>query len=356
MIAQEMRMLGMSRVAVDPLHNVVGYLDGDRPGPLLMLNAHTDHADVGSMPDPFSAALVDGSRWVEPGEAIYGRGACDMKGALAAMLHACGAVREAGCPFVGSVALAAVSREEAARGEGTLYVLEQDGVRPDVAVLGEATNLRVHLGHRGRLELLITTYGRTAHSSNPDQGINAVLQMHKLLTHLLADYRLPEHEFLGRCTWTVIDVSATPGRTSLIVPDRCELVIDRRILPGESFESVRAEIGAFVDRLRREDATFQASVELLKHGPPMYWPPDEPIVRVAHRARAAVLGDEGEPAAWVFGTDGNRLQLHGIPTVGIGPGSEQYAHTPEDHVLIDDLVTAAQIYAEIIASFGEACA
>ena len=347
LVEAEMRRAGFDEVRRDPIGNVLGFLHGRDPRLRLMFNGHIDHAETGSMPDPYSGDLVDGRRFGREGTALVGRAACDMKGAVAAMIYAAKAVRDAETALAQSVVVTAVVKEEAARGEGILYVLEEDGVRADMAVSGEATNLEVYVGHRGKLEFLVTTKGRTCHASNPGNGVNAIFLMQRFLESLQRDYELPSHEFLGDCTMTVIDIVARPGRLTPVVPDRCEIVLDRRYLPGESAESVEGEVRALLDRLAR-DGGFEGDVSLLKDFPVLFCDPGEKVVELARGARRKVMGDPGTPGAWRFGVDGTFIQKAGIPCVGFGPGSEEFAHTPEDHVFVDDLVTAARIYGQIM--------
>ncbi len=351
-VEAEMRRLGYDQVWQDELHNVVGVLKGSGTGSNLLFNGHIDHAGVGHMAEPFSAKEMDGAPFSHRGKVIYGRGASDMKAGVAAMVMAGGVIKKTGLPLSGDVIMTCVVREEMARGEGVKAVLEA-GVTADYAVNCEATGLDVYLGHRGKSEWKVTTMGRTTHAGNPTGGINAILMMNRFLNALEADYPMPQHEFLGDATWTVIDISASPGALTPIVPDRCTAIIDRRFLPEESQEQVRAGLERVIEDLASEDPTFQAEVELNKWFPAMYTEPDSPVVQAALEARRRVLGQAGELGSWYFGVDGTFLNQAGIPCVGLGPGNELLAHTPKDVVPVDHLGKACRIYAQIIA---EMCA
>jgi putative selenium metabolism hydrolase len=346
-LAEEMRDLGYDEVWTDSLHNVVGALRGSGEGPCLMFNGHIDHADVGSMSEPFSGREMDGDRFGIPGRVIYGRGASDMKSGVAAMVQAGGLVKKLGIPLKGDVLVTCVAREEMARGEGIKALLDS-GLRADFAVSGEATNLGVYLGHRGKAEFLLTTLGKTSHGGNPAGGINAILKMNRLLSRLEQSYPLPDHDFLGKATWTVLDINASPGALTPIVPDRCQAIIDRRFLPEETRESLLQGFREVMDQLAAEDPEFKGQVELIKWFPAMYTPPETPVVAAMLRAREKVLGPLERPGSWYFGVDGTFLNEAGIPCVGFGPADEYRAHTPHDVVPKGDLAPACQVYAQLI--------
>jgi len=141
-----------------------------------MLNGHLDHAEVGEMKDPYSARIMDGKNFGVSGQVIYGRGACDMKGGIAAMVYAAAAVKKAHLKLKGDIIVAANSLEEVSLAEGINYIFEEDGINVDMAINGEATNLNVYLGHRGMMEVKVTVNGRSCHASNPSRGINAIFK------------------------------------------------------------------------------------------------------------------------------------------------------------------------------------
>jgi putative selenium metabolism hydrolase len=347
--AAEMKAAGFERVRIDPLFNVTGVIKGKNPHCRLMLNGHLDHAEAGFMKDPYSGKIVER----QGRKVIWGRGACDMKGAVAAMIFAGKAVRDSGVKLRNSAILTAVSLEEAGRGEGIKRLLGKEKIRADMAISGEATNLQINLGHRGKLEFDVLAKGRTTHGSTPSLGINAIFQMKKFIEKLETAYPLPVDPFFGPCTVTAIDISASPGRLTPIVPDRCNLVVDRRYLPSESAESVKRELEGLIGQVRTEDPRFEAEVTLAKNFPPYYCRPEEEVVKVLQGARRKVIGEEGKFGAWRFGVDGSFIHRAGIPCAGFGPGNEDLAHTPEDYIPVDDLIWAAKVYAQALV---DACA
>ncbi len=345
-VADEMRALGYQDVRVDRLFNVVGVVRGGRPGPRLLFNGHIDHAGVGEMVDPFSADIRDGADYGHQGEVIYGRGASDMKAGVAAMVQAGGLLVREAAGLRGELVVTCVAREEMARGEGIKFLLD-GGLTADFAVSGEASGLSVYLGHRGKFEFRAVTHGRTTHAANPAGGVNAIYHMSAYIEALRAGFSPPEHPFLGRCSFAVLDISASPGALTPIVPDRCQAVIDRRFLPEETEESLLAEFDAVFRRLAKTEPGLKWELEPLKWFPAMYTDPEQPVVRAALAAREKVLGAAGEVGAWYFGVDGTFINQRGIPTVGFGPGNEWLAHTPGDVVPLAHLAPAALVYAEL---------
>jgi len=345
-IRSEMEALGFDEVYVDTLHNVVGRIRGSGAGPTLMFNGHTDHAALGNMSEPFSGKEIDGGPFGHDGPVIYGRGASDMKGAIAAMVHAGGMVKNSGITLSGDLLVTCVAREEIGRGEGMRHLLE-NGMRADFAVSGEATGLKVYIGHRGKFEAKVIVRGRTSHGGYPQGGINAIYKMNGFLAAMQEDYPLPDHSFLGKATVTPLDISASPGALTPIVPDRCEAVIDRRFLPEENEAQLLAGFRSIFKQIREEDPDFDAEVEPLKWFPAMLTDPNEPVVLAMLEARKKIIGDTGDLGSWYFGVDGTFLNQAGIPCVGFGPGNEYLAHTPKDVVPVQDLFDAASTYATL---------
>ncbi len=346
LVAGEMNRLGYESVKIDEKNNVIGWIN-PAGRPRVMLNGHIDCAATGEMEDPFSGALVDGASYGVEGRVLAGRGACDMKAAVAAMVYA-GAAFHRRCPAPrGGVVVTAVALEEMGEGEGTRHVLD-GGVTADLAVCGEATGLRVHVGHRGKFNIRVTVRGETSHACDPERGLNAVWGMHAFLDHLRESYSLPSHPVLGPCTLAPVDIHAAPGWESPTIPDVCTAVFDRRILPGETEEKVLGEMEDIAVEVRRRDPRFGVELEIVTRTSPMLEDPGgEPVVTLG-RGAEKVMGRTVEVGAWRFGTDAPYIIESGIPCVGFGPGDERYAHTDSDHVAVDEVLTAARVYAQLL--------
>jgi succinyl-diaminopimelate desuccinylase len=296
------------------------------------------------MRDPFSGREIDGTPYGEKGPVIYGRGACDMKGALAAMVYAVDEVKRAKVELAGNVYMLAFTREEQGEGEGLDHAVENWNLRADMAVSGEATGLGVYIGHRGSMQFKIVAKGRSCHASNPSRGVNAIYQMTKVLERLHSSYRMPKHPTLGEATFTVLGIRSQPGGETPIVPDRCEALVDRRYFPEETREELEGELVALIEDL----PDLEAEVRFHKDSRPYLCDSETEIVKILQTSREEVLGKPSELGHWMFGVDVFAIEDQGIPCAGMGPGKEAFAHTPEDHVAISDLIHAAEIYAATI--------
>src|SRR5207302_1366959 len=162
---------------VDPAGNVIGTLPAATDAPCLMFNSHLDQAPAGEMVDPFSGKIVDGAPWGVDGPVLWGRGVNGQKGALGAMAYALKALRESGATLVRPVVLTAAVLEEGAGHVGPRYLLHQDGIRTAYAVVGENTDLGVHIGHRGMVNLALEIAGRSVHVTARQDGINALSKL-----------------------------------------------------------------------------------------------------------------------------------------------------------------------------------
>jgi len=346
--AEELEAVGFDEIRVDSMSNVTGILRGDSPDIRVLFNGHLDHAEPGEMDSPYSAEIIDGAPYGTTGRVIRGRGAVDMKGAIAAMAYAGKAIKDAGIKLHASIAVTAVVREEEARGEGIKFLIEDSSIKADMSVSGEATGLDICLGHRGKLEYTITTYGKTSHAAMPELGVNAIYKMNDFISEVRKTYRPPTHPMLGDCTYTIIDCGAEPGRLTPITPDKCWIAFDRRYLPAESSESIRKEIEEIFKTLKQRDPQFEATIVADKEFPPFYCDEREAAVDLMRKACKNVVGKDAKRRSWRFGVDGTFLHAAGMPCVGLGPGIESFAHTPLDHIPIDQLITACEIYAQMI--------
>jgi putative selenium metabolism hydrolase len=348
-LAALMRDVGFDSVEIDGNGNVIGRILGTGAGPSVMVNGHLDHVPPGDMAEPFSAELVDASRWGEEGLAIYGRGTCDMKCNVVAAVFAAAAVKASGVAPRGEVVVVADIEEEIDSPKGVASVIA-GGLRTDYGINVESTNGGVYLGHRGKLEFMLTVRGRTSHASEPGNGINAISEALRYAA-AFDDYArgLPSEDLMGPATAVVVGIHSIPDNGTALVPDRCQLRLDRRYIPGETPESCEAEIRAVLERVPPAiDAPW--TLELFNHYPLMFTPEDSPVVAAALDAVTRVTGRTPPLGAWRFGVNGTFMAAAGIPTVGLGPGNEAWAHTPEEHVLVRDIVETAQALALAIST------
>ncbi len=353
-LAEEMERLGFDAVTIDPVGNVVGRVGSGR-GPILLLNGHMDTVGVGDpnawQHDPFGGEIVDGR--------LYGRGAADMKGPLAAMVYGAWLFRQrVGNAFPGTVYVVGVVQEEPREGMAMKALVEEEGIRPDFVLLGEPSNFQVKRGHRGRVEIRVVTRGRACHASNPSAGENALYAAARIIfgIELLAT-QLPNDPVLGPGTIAVTHLESFAASRNAI-PDRAELVIDRRLTLGETEVKALAEIQSIVQKegVRAEVFVPEYEVESYtryrirgrEYYPAWLLPEDHPFLRRVVRGAERALGVRPTIGTWAFSTDGvYTMGEAGIPTVGFGPGEEEQAHTADEYILARDLVRAVEAYAAI---------
>jgi putative selenium metabolism hydrolase len=352
-LTDEMRRVGFEDVWTDRIGNVVGRI-GSGSGPKLVLNGHMDTVDVGGPTQwptpPYEGVIKDGI--------LYGRGSCDMKGGLAAMVYAVKALQDAGLELAGDLYVAGIVQEEPCEGLAMRVLVEEEGIRPDYVVLGEPSNLQVRVGHRGRLEMRVDVWGKAAHASAPALGNNAIHNAARLIfgIELLAP-RLATDDFLGQGTIAVTEIESHAASRNA-VPDCCTFYIDRRLTLGETERKAMAEIQNIVNTeevsaevtVTEYEATSYTGYECRARNafPAWVMPEDHPLVQATVRSVRETLGQRPRLGRWSFSTDGTYTAgVANIPTVGLGPGEEHYAHTRDEQIRLNDVVDAARIYARL---------
>jgi acetylornithine deacetylase len=330
--------LNPSRQAVHPggRDNISASLEGAPGSPLLMWQAHLDTVTPSGKAWP--KAVVEGTR-------VHGRGACDTKGSLVAMVEALRMVRaldpseRTSILFVGGI-------DEEVAGTGAM-ALCAERTDIDMAIVGEPTGLELATAHKGVLRFEIETVGSPAHSSKPHLGVNAIHKMTRVLDALERNYipKLAEidHPLVGNPT---INTSLIRGGTALnIVPAQCVISMDRRVNPGEDSNQILADIEELLAGLAESGIETRLHKTSLDMGP-LDTPVDHPLVKVLQTARQSILGEPGHPIGVPYGTDGAWFAPEGIPSVVFGPGSIDQAHSDEEWVEIEDTASAAEIIAE----------
>ncbi len=320
--------------------SVIGIARGSGGGHSLMLNAHMDTVGVAGMKRPHEP-VVQGNR-------LYGRGAFDMKGGLAAIMLATAEAKRQ--HLHGDVILTAVSDEEYAS-IGTSSIVKR--WYTDAAIVTEPTGLDICVAHKGFIWLEVETQGIAAHGSRPDLGVDAIVKMGKVLVGLEElDRSLrskPSHPLLesGSLHASLI----TGGQELSSYPERCVLSVERRTIPGETQASVESQICAIFDQLAASDPAFKASLRTTLVRDAFEVPEDEPIVQVVRRLATALLGQEPAIVGATPWMDSAILSAAGIPTVIFGPGGEG-AHAVVEWVDLEQVRLCAEV---LVACAGEFC-
>lgn len=348
-VQDEMKRVGFDRVWVDENGSVVGLVEGARPGRTLLFDAHTD--TVGIAPgsvwtrEPFSAEIV--------GPYLYGRGVADMKGALAAMVHAAASVDKS--KLAGKVVVSASVMEEVYEGGALKTVMDE--VKPDFVVIGEASELNLVRGGRGRAEIHLETIGKPSHSSSPHLGVNAIHLMMKVI-EAVDTIELGNHPLLGPAILALTDIISEPYPAYSVIPARCKATYDRRLLPGETAKDV---LGAISSLSELKGINFSARIAEAEHRaytgkmlraykffPAWELEENHPYVQKAlNGLRAAGL--DPDTRAYRFCTNAAySIGVAGTPTIGFGPGAEGDAHVVDEKIRLDDLEKAALGYKGMI--------
>jgi putative selenium metabolism hydrolase len=339
-ISDKLTELGYS-VDVDGMGNIIAQRGGGN-GKTILFDGHLDHIQPGAPEGwshgPYDAEIVDGT--------LYGRATVDMKGALAAMIYGC-----AEPEVEGTVVLTFVVHEETNEGVATKKIIEDRGLTIDACILGEPTDLQLSVGQRGRCVIKITTKGATSHASMPELGVNALYLMTPIIDRIRDATRgLPIHSFLGQGSMAVTTLRCLPG-AGPIVPDHCEIEVDRRLVPQETLEGVLEEMrglapGAHVELLVDTlDCYTGYSTEADQYFPGWIIEEEHWAVQESLEALTGGMGNKPDIIGWRFSTNGIATagQL-GIPTIGFGPGDPTLAHQPDERISLDDVMVAAKGY------------
>jgi acetylornithine deacetylase len=343
-IASVLREIGLDAATFEPLPGratVVGTLKGSGGGRSLMLNGHSDTVGVEGMADPFAACIAEGR--------LYGRGAHDMKGSLAACLGAAKILTDAGTRLRGDVVVAAVADEEYGS-LGTVDLLRR--CRVDGAVVTEPTNLEICLAHKGYVWIEVETRGKAAHGSRFTEGIDAVMRMGRFLARLdgleQALRTGPVHPLVGPPSLHAAMIQGGTGLSTYAA--RCRLQVERRTVPGETVDGVVAEVRDLADRLSIADPSFEATVRPFFSREPFEVSRDAPIVQALADSAHAVLGHHPAFVGDTPWMDAALLAESGVETVVMGPtGSGE--HSEVEWVDLESVVRMAEILARTAVAY-----
>ena len=352
-LSENMKQMGFDEVTVDKYGNIIGCIKGNRPGKKVLFDGHIDTVPVTEEAEwlypPFAAEIHDGK--------IYGRGTSDMKGAVAAMTCAASNyAKDTGKDFAGEIYVAGVVHEECFEGVAAREISKN--VRPDYVVIGEASQLNLKIGQRGRAEIVIETFGKPCHSANPEKGINAVYKMAKVIgaiRTLVPTY----HPVLGDGILELTDIKSAPYPGASVVPEYCRATYDRRLLVGETKESVLEPINGLLEKLMAEDpelkvkASYAVGRERCHTGneiegerffPGWLYDKDDDFVQAVY-TKLTEKGFTPEITQYNFCTNGSHYAGEAkIKTFGLGPSRENLAHTLNEYVEIDKLTKVTECY------------
>ncbi len=357
-IEEEMEKVGFDKIEIDEMGNILGYIG--HGSHVIAMDAHIDTVGVGDESlwdyDPFEG--------YEDDEIIVGRGASDQEGGMASMVYAGKIIKDLGLEDDYTLIITGTVQEEDCDGLCWHYIIEEDEIKPEFVVITEPSSCNIYRGHRGRMEMKVSTHGVSCHGSAPERGDNAIYKMAPIINELKALHpNLTPHDFLGKGSLTVSEIFySSPSRCA--VADGCSISIDRRLTAGESWQFA-------VQQVKNLPAVNQAEaeVEMYKYERPSYtglvypidayfptWLIEEehPVCQTTVEAYQELFKEEPLVDKWTFSTNGVSIMgRHGIPCIGFGPGHEDQAHAPNEKTWKSELVKAAAIYAAIPKLFVE---
>ncbi len=330
--------------------NILATLKGTGRGRSLMLCGHLDTVPAYDMVDHLSGAIRDGR--------LYGRGSCDMKGALAAMISAMIDIKRSGVELKGDLVFAGVIEEEIG-GKGIEHVARY-GPFVDGAVIGEPTGMMVALGHKGLEWIKIDVKGKKVHGGKMDKGINAIVMAGILIERIHREYtqvlKGRSHPILGSPTINIGRIWG--GDQPSTVPGSCTIEIDRRWIPEETLEQVYQELGSLIDNIRSEEPRFSATVSSYKE--PNELPPHRPfctdVTDPLSSKAMEVLGrlgmEEIKPTAFPAWSDAGLLaDFTDARCIIVGPGDLELAHTADESIAVKELELARRFYRELAVEY-----
>jgi putative selenium metabolism hydrolase len=341
-------------VWTDGFGNLIGRIGkGDK---IIAVDAHIDVVDTGDLSlwdfEPFSGEIKNGY--------VYGRGSADQKGGAASMITAGKILKDLG--FDGATILFVFSiMEEDCDGLCWNYIIEKDGIKPDLVILTEPTDGKINIGQRGRMEIEIEFKGISAHASAPERGINAVRNASETVLKIdKLNKKLKKNKFLGKGSVAVTEfISSSPSLCA--IPDYARIHLDRRLTLGEDKRSVIKELkdiipkGAKIIILEYNKRSYKGEI----FGQEKYFPTwmideDSKIVKIAKNTYRSLFKRNPVIGKWTFSTNGVSIcGRHKIPAIGFGPGEERFAHSPNEKIPVKELVKASAFIANYILKLKE---
>jgi acetylornithine deacetylase len=350
-VEPRLRQMGIADIRRDRMGNLLASLGRGESGRSLMLVTNAMNQPPATMPNPYGGEVRAGAPFGLGGEVVLGKGLSEQKAPLAAILAALEAISASTLDLKGELLFLCCVSGETGRHDAIASIIEATGARADMALLNGTGN-RISLGNRGRVDVTVTVHGSPCHSSRPAEGCNAITGAVELIRRLTDGLRLPAaHPLLGPASFTINRIRSLPDTTHTIAA-RCDIGIDRRLLPGESPEKAVADIAAIAKAV--DGAPDPASgkpwrVEVVQGA--MMYPSlvteDAAVVRALAEAARTAIG--AAPATHYASNafDQGYLNHIGIEACTYGPGEAEFAHTDLDMASVDRTRDAAKVYAAL---------
>ena len=327
--------------AIDKIGNLVLHIKGREPSGRLILVAYAMNAAPSTMPNPYSGEIVDGAPYKLHGECVWGRGACEQKGSLAAMMAALRFIGVTKAEMPSDLFFVVSTAGETGRHDSLAHVLDLDNVDADWCIIDGPPEIQ--LGNKGRVDVLVTVKGKQAHSSRPWEGVNAIEGAMKVLEKLQPLMPYPEtraHAELGKVSLTPNAIESFPKATHTIQSE-CRIMFDRRLLPGDdpakAIQQMRDTIGK-IDQyeIKVEPRDFMYPSEVGK---------DADVVQALEQGIRTMLGYEPQFTFSTAANDTGLFNFRSIQAVNYGARDIRFQHTDNDLVSLNDVFNAAKVFA-----------
>ncbi len=351
-IKQEMEKVGFDEITIDPMGNIIGRIG--HGSHLIAMDAHIDTVGIGEIKN----WKYDPYKGYEDDEIIVGRGSSDQEGGMASMVYAGKIIKDLGLEEDYTLLITGTVQEEDCDGLCWQYIIEEDKIKPEFVVITEPTGCKIYRGHRGRMEIKVSTTGISCHGSAPERGDNAIYKMAPIINELKElNSHLLDNDFLGKGTLTVSQIYfSSPSRCA--VADGCSISIDRRLTDGETYLSALKEIedlpsvkaaNAKVEMYEYKRPSYKGLVYPTKsYFPTWVIPEDHIICKSTVESYRELFNEEPIVDKWTFSTNGVSIMgRFNIPCIGFGPGEEVEAHAPNEKTYKEHLVKACAMYAVI---------
>lgn len=349
-IEKQMLALGYEEVHIDAMGNVVGKIG--KGGKAILFDSHIDTVEVNDAAEwdfpPFGSEIVDGR--------LYGRGAADMKSGAAASIYAATFAKRLGFTQDRTVYVSCTVLEEDCDGVNLRHMFNELNLKPEALMICEPSNNQIVLGHKGKAQISVKTYGVSAHSSAPEKGVNAVYEMAEIIQRIEKTDLELMRKGEPRGTMALCGISSISVSLNAI-PSECEVYLDRRIIPGETEEDIRQEMEQIVEG---KNATWQiqtirrqtwTGMEIEYRPFHLAWKidPDHELTRICIAAYRDTFGKEpSQFGFWDFSTNAVTPVSMGIPTIGFGPGDPKLAHMRNENCEVRQILEACAFYTRVI--------
>lgn len=351
-IKDKMKELDYDEVRIDSMGNLVGRI-GDGPR-IIMFDSHVDTVEVKDLSEwdhpPFAGVIEDGR--------LYGRGSVDMKSAAAASIYAGAVAKKLGFHKDKTIYVSCTVLEEDCDGENLKYLFKAFDFKPDAIVICEPSGNKLATGHKGKAQVAVKTHGISAHGSAPEKGLNAIYEMAQIIQRIEETSTALMNAEGQTGTLTASRISSSSESLNA-VPFECEIYLDRRMVLGETKETVKKEMDAIIagKKASWEIGTLHrrswTGMEITYHPFHLPWQIklDHELVTTCFKAFNTAFGSDPELDYWDFSTNAVTTIALGIPTIGFGPGEHKLAHMVNENCRVSQIVDACDFYATLMDKF-----